>query len=99
MPDRKNDIISFWIKIDNMRAFEVIASEQPQASPAGGYARTGMNDSADTAFLKEVLGKIIAAYPGDPVSLCIDGPAIFPDSHCAQTGDQPKASQRSTPSL
>ena len=96
MPSPKNDIISFEIKINGMTGFTVLATDQGEASPVGGCSRTGANEPADAAFLKEVLKKIIDAYPGKPVSLCVDTDTgeIFPDSHCPKA-NVPKSSKKS----
>jgi hypothetical protein len=82
MPAPQKDIVSFLIKIDGMGFYEIIAGNQPQASPVGGWARSGMDGPNESAFLKEVLQKIIAAYPGKPVTLCVDGATIYPDATC-----------------
>jgi hypothetical protein len=87
MPDFEKDFISFSITINGMTAYEILASNQPKFSPVGGRSCQGMNGPKESAFLREILQKIIAAYPGNPVSLCVDAANIFPDSKCATAAE------------
>jgi hypothetical protein len=82
MPTLNNGIMKLRIKVTltGTPDFDIAAGDKP--SPLG-FNCSGGQSLADQALLKEVLGKIIASYPHNPISLCIDGTGIVQGSLCA----------------
>ena len=83
MPYCNNNIVSLIIKVNDIKdnpTFDVLASEQPVVSGVSGFDCNG--GAADGDLLKEILQKVICAFPGKPISLCIDGHEIVRDARC-----------------
>jgi len=88
MPETNNKIVDLVITVTLQKnpVFNVQAGDsvtQPGLLPFGCNGFGQLN--AD--LLKQILGKIIAAYPSQPISLCINDPQtagdILLDSACA----------------
>jgi hypothetical protein len=91
MPVQNNNIVDLVITVtlQTNPVFNVQAGDgvtQPGLLPYGcnGFGQV----NAD--LLKEILGKIITAYPSEPISLCIRDPKADPviirDAQCAGGG-------------
>jgi hypothetical protein len=83
MPTANNGIMRLVIKVTltGDPSFDVQAGDKPLPATLDFFCNGGQGN-ADSSFLKEILGKIITSYPNNPISLCIDDPAIVPGALC-----------------
>jgi hypothetical protein len=71
MPKRNDAIVALKIKVSlaGFASFDIDAGDKPETYPFG---RTGGSSLRDQDLLKDVLRQVIASYPDQPISLCID---------------------------
>jgi hypothetical protein len=98
VPQLNSKIASLMIKVSDIQnnpSFDVLASEDPVVTGAGPFACTGF--AADADLLREILTEVMGKFPGQLMSLCIDGNTIKRKVNCAggvkseATSGKPKA--------
>ncbi|MGA8613766.1 MAG: hypothetical protein WB760_19250 [Xanthobacteraceae bacterium] len=85
MPQLNNKIASLMVKVSDIQnnpSFDVQASEDPVVTGTSPFVCTGF--AADADLLQEILTEVMAKFPGQLMSLCIDGNTIKRKVNCAE---------------
>jgi hypothetical protein len=93
MPATINSIACLVIKVTltgPTPSFDVQAGVTPTDPGQLPYFCNGSKFDEDAAFFREILEKIIASYPANPISFCIEDPVILPDTRCAAPTGVPR---------
>ena len=92
MPEPDDKIVSLRIFVDT-KGFGTFDIDAGYARGKYDFARTGGQSLPDQKLLKDVLRKVIASYPYNPIRLCIDSKnRIVDDQQCPpDRGPQPPA--------
>jgi hypothetical protein len=86
VPAPNDNIVSLVITVrlvaGNSPGFELAADDASGGGPGSlRFSCSGIGHSNE-GLLKEILGKIIASYPTQPIRLCLQGQSIVPDALC-----------------
>jgi hypothetical protein len=77
-------VLTIRMTAGNSAGFEMRADEATTGGPGSlRFGASGIGHSNE-GLVKEVLQKLIDAFPERPITLCLDGASIRPDAFCAK---------------
>jgi hypothetical protein len=85
VPQLNNQIASLMVKVSDIQnnpSFDVLADVAPVVTGASPFACAG--GAGDANLLREILTEVMGKFPGQLMSLCIDGNTIKSKANCAQ---------------